>query len=114
MASTDTYLAWDSKVIIYQGRCSSLNCVRNNNDVNGFFAESAVGWNSVAGAIYHIQVTAGDLYNWARIGPFILRVEGTHQLLTQTAGEYSIPPSIRFFSHLLAHSGCPISRVYRY
>jgi hypothetical protein len=80
---------WDHRVIIHEGSCDSLTCI---GDWLGACRRWLGGtyWDSVAGTVYHIQVTGGYRSSdggCAQAGPFMLVVAGTDEPLNQTSSE---------------------------
>jgi hypothetical protein len=79
--------SFDTRLILYEGNCSSLSCLANRDDGCGRDRGSSLSWNSEAGAAYQIQVTG---YDRGDAGPFALRVDGASATLIGSPSMYRI------------------------
>lgn len=50
---------YDTKISVFSGTCSNLNCIDGNDDTGGFLC-STVSWNTTSGELYYIMVHGFD------------------------------------------------------
>jgi hypothetical protein len=86
-----------ARLNVYQGNCTKLTCVCGTAAYECSDTFPSMFWDSVAGTIYHIQVTNAfdddDYYYYygscTDPGSFTLRVDGTDAPLIQTESKWS-------------------------